>query len=185
MPPSKTPAAAPEPATPPQIPSALLRSAPSWKVVVTIESAAGERIAAPSPWTARAAISCPGAGGEPARQRGEREEDEAEEQDAPAAEQVGETAAEKEEATEGEDVGVDDPGQARLAEVERRADRRQRHVDDRRIEDDHELCDAEQDQGDPSLVTGRARIGHRGGLSSAGLMGEPVSRSPGRVAATA
>src|SRR5258705_7750529 len=72
---------------------------------------------------------------EPARERGQREEDEAEEQDAAATEQVGETAAEQEEATEGEDVGVDDPGQARLGEVERRADRRQRHVDDRRVED--------------------------------------------------
>ena len=48
-PPSSTPAAPPEPATAPQAPSALLRSAPSLKVVVTIESAAGERIAAPRP----------------------------------------------------------------------------------------------------------------------------------------
>ena len=58
-PPSRTPAAPPEPATAPQAPSALLRSAPSEKVVVTIESAAGERSAAPRPWTARAAISAP------------------------------------------------------------------------------------------------------------------------------
>ena len=49
MPPSSTPAAPPAPATAPQTPSALLRSAPSRKVVVTIESAAGERIAAPRP----------------------------------------------------------------------------------------------------------------------------------------
>ena len=58
-PPRRTPAAPPEPATAPQIPSALLRSAPSRKVVATIESAAGERIAAPRPCTARAATSCP------------------------------------------------------------------------------------------------------------------------------
>ncbi len=58
-PPRRTPAAPPEPATAPQIPSALLRSAPSRKVVATIESAAGERIAAPRPCTARAAISWP------------------------------------------------------------------------------------------------------------------------------
>ena len=56
-PPSSTPAAPPEPATAPQTPSALLRSEPSRKVVVTIESAAGEMIAAPRPCTARAAIS--------------------------------------------------------------------------------------------------------------------------------
>ncbi len=59
IPPKSTPAAAPEPPSAPQIPSALFRSAPSWKVVVTIESAAGEMIAAPRPWTARALIRTP------------------------------------------------------------------------------------------------------------------------------
>ena len=59
MPPSSTPAAPPAPATAPQIPSALLRSDPSANVVVTIERAAGEMIAAPSPWIDRAAISQP------------------------------------------------------------------------------------------------------------------------------
>ena len=39
------------------MPRALLRSAPSSKVVVRIESAAGEMIAAPTPWIARAAMS--------------------------------------------------------------------------------------------------------------------------------
>ena len=48
-PPSRTPAAPPDPATAPQTPSALLRSEPSRKVVVMIESAAGERSAAPRP----------------------------------------------------------------------------------------------------------------------------------------
>ena len=48
-PPRRTPAAPPEPATAPQMPSALLRSAPSLKVVATIESAAGESRAAPRP----------------------------------------------------------------------------------------------------------------------------------------
>src|SRR5213593_4482908 len=59
IPPKRTPAAAPEPPSAPQIPSALFRSAPSVKVVVTIERAAGEMIAAPSPWTARALIRTP------------------------------------------------------------------------------------------------------------------------------
>src|SRR3954454_17533494 len=59
-PPNSTPAAPPEPATAPHTPNARLRSAPSAKVVVTIESAAGERMAAPRPWTARAATSQPG-----------------------------------------------------------------------------------------------------------------------------
>jgi hypothetical protein len=42
-----------------QIPSALFRSEPSGKVVEMIESAVGVMIAAPTPWTARAAMSAP------------------------------------------------------------------------------------------------------------------------------
>ena len=49
MPPNRTPAAPPAPATAPQMPSARLRSAPSANVVVMIDSAAGETIAAPRP----------------------------------------------------------------------------------------------------------------------------------------
>ena len=56
-PPARTPTAAPDPPIAPQMPSALLRSAPSSNVVVMIESAAGEMIAAPRPCTARDAIS--------------------------------------------------------------------------------------------------------------------------------
>src|SRR3954451_13474646 len=52
IPPKSTPAAPPAPATAPQAPSALLRSAPSRKVVVTIDRADGEMIAAPRPWAA-------------------------------------------------------------------------------------------------------------------------------------
>src|SRR3954468_18299413 len=59
IPPRRTPAAPADPATAPQAPSALLRSAPSLNRLVTIESADGEMIAAPRPCAARAAISCP------------------------------------------------------------------------------------------------------------------------------
>src|SRR5215208_5215774 len=48
-PPRSTPAAPAEPATAPQAPRALLRSAPSLNSEVTIERAAGETIAAPRP----------------------------------------------------------------------------------------------------------------------------------------
>jgi hypothetical protein len=57
IPPISTPAA--QLATAPQIPRARLRSAPSLNVTVMIDSAAGATIAAPRPWTARAAISQP------------------------------------------------------------------------------------------------------------------------------
>ena len=58
-PPSSTPAAPPLPETAPQMPRARFRSRPSAKVVVRIESAAGESRAAPSPCNARNAISDP------------------------------------------------------------------------------------------------------------------------------
>ena len=58
-PPSSTPAAAPLPETAPQMPRARFRSCPSSKVVVKIESAAGESRAAPSPCSERKAISEP------------------------------------------------------------------------------------------------------------------------------
>ena len=56
-PPRSTPAAAPKPPTAPQTPSAMFRSRPSENVVIRIESAAGEMIAAPRPWIERAPIS--------------------------------------------------------------------------------------------------------------------------------
>src|SRR6185312_15519596 len=61
-PPRRTPAAPPAPATAPQIPRARLRSAPSANVVVMIESAAGETMAAPRPWTARRRSAMPRTG---------------------------------------------------------------------------------------------------------------------------
>ena len=58
-PPSSTPAAPPLPDAAPQIPRARLRSRPSLKVVVRIDRAAGDNIAAPSPCSERNAIKEP------------------------------------------------------------------------------------------------------------------------------
>ena len=66
-PPASTPTAAPEPPIAPQMPSALLRSGPSSNVVMMIESAAGEMIAAPRPCSARAPISTPSDHAKPQR----------------------------------------------------------------------------------------------------------------------
>ena len=65
-PPSRTPAAAPLPETAPQTPSATLRSRPSAKVVVRIDSAAGASSAPPRPWVARKVISEPADQAKPA-----------------------------------------------------------------------------------------------------------------------
>ena len=55
-PPAISPTVAPPAPSPPQIPSALLRSAPSANMFITIDRAAGSMIAAPSPCTARLPI---------------------------------------------------------------------------------------------------------------------------------
>ncbi len=92
-------------------------------------------------------------GGEAGGERGDRDQQQARHEHPAAAQQVGGAAAEQQEAAEGEHVGVDDPGQVLLGEVERFADRGQRHVDDRGVEDDDELRRAEQDQGQPALLS--------------------------------
>ena len=55
-PPASTPIVAPKAPIAPQMPNALLRSAPSGNMFITIESAAGSVIAAPSPWIPRMTI---------------------------------------------------------------------------------------------------------------------------------
>ena len=76
-----------------------------------IDSAAGETIAAPRPWTARAAISQASDCARPPSQRGEREHDQAEHEHPAAAEQVGHPPAEQQKAAERQRVGVHDPGE--------------------------------------------------------------------------
>ncbi len=105
-------------------------------------------------------------GGEARCQRGDRDQHQPGHEDAPAPQQVRGAAAEQEEAAEGEHVGVDDPGQVLVGEVERFADRRQRDVDDRGIEDDHELGRGQQDQGQPAFLLELGVAGHRGGSQS-------------------
>ena len=78
----------------------MLRSRPSANVVERIDSAAGEMIAAPSPWSAARRDQRRLGPGEPGQQRREREDDDADEEDAPPPEQVGRPPAEEQEAAE-------------------------------------------------------------------------------------
>jgi hypothetical protein len=78
------------------------------------------------------------------------EQQEPEEQDLLVPEQVRRAPAEQEEAGERDRVGVDDPLQVDDREAEVIADRRQRDVHDRHVEDDHELREAAEDEG-PAL----------------------------------
>ena len=123
-----------------------MRSRVERNVLVSVESAAGESIAAPIPWAKRAPTSSELAVRQAADQRRAGEDDQAGDQHAATAEQVGHAAAEQQEAAVGEDVAVDHPLQALLAEAEVALDRGQRDVEDRRVEHVHELDDAEQEQ---------------------------------------
>jgi hypothetical protein len=58
------------------------------------------------------------------------------------------SAAEQQEAAEGQRVGVDDPRKIGPREVKRPADRRQGNVHDRGVDHDDELRHREQQQGE-------------------------------------
>ena len=88
--------------------------------------------------------------GEPAGEGGDGEEGDTADEHSPVAEQVTEPAAEQQEAAEGEQVGVHDPGEGGLREAQIRPDRRQGDVHDRRVEDDHQISAAEHDECEPA-----------------------------------
>src|SRR5215207_7151269 len=150
MPPSRTPTAPPEPTAAPQTPIALLRSEPSAKSTVTSDSAAGESSAAPRPWTARAATSQPALWASPPASdaAANRIRPATNRRRRPSRSAI-DTTAEQQEAAEHEHVRVDDPRQVVRREPELRPDRRQRDVDDRRVEHDDELRGGEQRQRHP------------------------------------
>ena len=108
--------------------------------------------------------------GDGAEQRGGDEDREAGEEDAALAEQVAHSAGEQQQAAEGDQVGVDDPGQVALGEAEAFLDRGQGDVHDRRVEDDHQHRAAEDVEGEPAAAVVRcsAVIG-LGLLSSASV----------------
>ena len=90
--------------------------------------------------------------GEAAEQRADGEEGEPRDEQPPAPEQVGEPAAEQQDAAEHDRVGGDHPLQVRLREVQVGLDRRQRDVHDRDVEDDHELRGDDQCECAPAAV---------------------------------
>src|SRR6185312_4323253 len=103
------------------------------------------------------------------------------EQRAPA-EQVGGASAEQQEAAEEQRVGVHHPGERRVGEAEVGLDGGQRDVHDRRVEHDHELAEADDDQREPGIEVrviapfhGRdcSRSGVRASLKRSSDSGEP------------
>src|SRR5262245_8399303 len=147
MPPSSTPIAAPEPAIAPRMPSALFRSGPSSNVTNVMEKTEGDRMAAAAPWSARAAISMPSEVEKPhgtaraAKETGRATKTRRLQRTSPA--HVARAAAEQQEAAEGERVAADHPLEVLRREVEVFLDLGECHVDDRDVQNDHQVRDSE------------------------------------------
>ena len=120
--------------------------------------------APPMPWTKRAPTSMAWLLGGPAGDGGEREQRHSGQEHLLAAHEVAQAAGHEEEAPEGDEVGVDDPGQPGLGEVQAALDVRERHVDDGAIERVHEHGQADDHEGYPAPAVGggagRIRDGH-------------------------
>jgi len=84
--------------------------------------------------------------------RSDGEQGQADHEDAPAAHQVAQAPRQQQQAAERDQVGVDDPRQARLREAQVALDRWQGHVHDRLVEDDHEHSRAQHHQRDPAAA---------------------------------
>ena len=87
--------------------------------------------------------------GEAAEERADREDDQAGHEDHAAPEDVGETTAQQQKAAEDERIRADHPLQVLLREAQVFLDGRQRDVDDRDVQNDDELRDAEERQCKP------------------------------------
>ena len=95
---------------------------------------------------------------QPAGERRQREQRDADQKKPALAVKVAEPAAKEQEAAEGQHVGIDHPDQRRLGEAEVDADRWQRDIHDGRVEDDHQVAEAEHHQGEPAGTVVRALV---------------------------
>jgi hypothetical protein len=86
-----------------------------------------------------------------------------------ATDQVAEPAGQEQEAAERDQVGVDDPAQVRLCEVQVALDRRQRDVDHRAVERVHEHGEAHDAQRDPAAARVRDGQGRGFGFGDHGF----------------
>jgi hypothetical protein len=96
----------------------------------------------------------PGAAREPGRQRGQREDGQADEEHPAPADQVRDPAADEQQAAEYEQVAAHDPLKAADRYVQAVLDRRQRHVDHVVIKVSHERCEADRCQRPPASPCG-------------------------------
>jgi hypothetical protein len=111
----------------------------TWRPVSHSASEDGTIMAAPAPWTARAAISAPSEGASPQATEATVKPGQGGQEERPAAEAVARRAAKQQQAGQRCRVGVHHPLQGRHARPEVLPKRGQGHGDDRRIEDHTEV----------------------------------------------
>ncbi len=176
-PPSSRPTAAPEPASAPNTPNALPRSAGSVNVVASSDSAAGARMAPKRALDGACGDQHAEALSGAAESGGDSKPGEAAEERPLAPEQIRQPAAEQEQRAEAQRVRRHHPLAVGVGEVQGRLRVGKRDVHDRRVEHDHQLGDAEHGEDEPAaLVVGilvRVRVhgegsGVSGGTFSAG-----------------
>ena len=153
IPPRSTPILPPPAATKPKTPIALARSLGSVKSITISDRATAETTAPPRPCTARATTraSCEVARPQPSEAsvksaipiRNRRWWPKRSPSRPPS----------RRKPAEGQQVGVHDPGERGLGEAEVLADRRQRHSDDRHVEDDHQVAQAQHDECQPAVAS--------------------------------
>jgi hypothetical protein len=113
-----------------------------------------------------------------AEQRGDGEDRQPDQEDAALAEQVTEPPGQQQQPAEGDQVGVDDPGQVGLGEAEAVLDRGQRDIHDRPVEDDHQHPRAEHVEGEPAFLVGFVHALQTGrGTRTNRCQGDPAAHS--------
>ncbi len=156
---------------------ALARSTGLGNSVTMMATITEDDSAPPMPWTKRAATSMAWLSADPQAM-------EARVKSATPARntflrpiEVAQAAGHQEEAAEGDEVGVDHPGQAGLREVEALLDVGQGHVDDGAVQGVHEHGQADDDEGDPApavaggVLGAEAGHGHRSGVGDSHDLG--------------
>jgi hypothetical protein len=123
----------------------------------------------------------PRLGGQPPGERGQAEDRRTRDEDATAAQQVAGPPAQQHEAAVGEQVAAEHPLQALHREAQVVADPRQRHVDDRGVDEVEERHGTQQGEGEDSVPggQGRGRPGHCRRLGQGGVGGAHGGASRG------
>jgi hypothetical protein len=74
-------------------------------------------------------------------------------------EEIAQPTPEQQEAPEREQIGIHDPGERLLGKGEVLADRRQSNADDRHVENDHQVAQAQHDQREPARACAHGSAG--------------------------